>query len=63
MAKFGRFAYAVPQPKEEFEGDYMVREGDYVDIKNRVGGLPGERDTLVATVSLNKGESVRKISD
>lgn len=63
MAKFGRFAYAISQPKDEFEGDYMQRDGDYVDIKRKVGALPNENDPLVATISLNKGESVRKISD
>jgi hypothetical protein len=58
MAKFGLFNGNVGTPFQTFDGDRMVsREAEYVDIL--VG--TGEARRLVATIRLEKGQSVKEI--
>jgi len=62
MPKFGRFSSGDEEPYETYEGDYMKRDKNFVDIKKKVGALPGDYDTLVVTISLRDGETVRTLS-
>lgn len=62
MAKFGHFQTGGPRPLAEFEGDYMVQEKEYVNIRKRVT-TPGMADEQVAAIRLKEGDFVKKISD
>ncbi|MFZ0137845.1 MAG: hypothetical protein WAK89_12340 [Candidatus Sulfotelmatobacter sp.] len=61
MSKFGRFVQFNELPQEEYEGEYMVHTGDYVQILGKNKAPNGENE-LLAVVSVLKGESVRKIA-
>jgi hypothetical protein len=62
MAKFGRFTGSIDVAKEEYEGDYMMHNAnsDYVHILHK-SDRDNTGDYLVAVISLEKGESIRKI--
>ena len=57
MHKYGRFVAGGQQPYEEYEGDYMVQQKEYVQIFKE-----GKSDRLVASIYLKQGESVREMS-
>lgn len=62
MAKFGLFNATRLVPLTEYEGDYMTRDKEYVEIKQHgTGDFP--TPILVAAIRLDKGHDVRKISD
>jgi hypothetical protein len=61
MSKFGRFVQFNDAPQEQYEGDFMVQAGDYVQIMSRNKGPNGDYE-LLAVVNVLKGESIRKIA-
>jgi hypothetical protein len=62
MAKYGLFQAGGTKPLNEYEGDYMVANEEYVVIKKRSGN-PAQADEQTGTVRLREGDSVKKISD
>ncbi|MBZ5697769.1 MAG: hypothetical protein LAN18_04410 [Acidobacteriia bacterium] len=63
MAKFGLFTAISSVPMQEYDGDYMKQTGEYVTIFKRRPQGTGMVDDQVAAVRLEKGYSVKKISD
>jgi hypothetical protein len=59
MAKFGLFCGASPEPSQEYEGDYMKQNGEYVTVFVRSQGSLTDRQ--VAAIRLDKGQSVKEI--
>jgi hypothetical protein len=60
MAKFGLFSPPKTTPNQEFEGDYMKQDGEYVKIfKNSTN--PSVVDEQVAAIRLDKAQTVKKI--
>ena len=63
MAKFGLFKLGEQNPTSQYEGTAMQMDKEFVKIyvnKNE-GGFPTRE--LVASIRLEKGFDVRKISD
>lgn len=66
MAKFGRFNLRGKKAIEIYVGDYMEMDKGFVRIYN---GSPLSKlnqtapPTLVAAICLNKGQSMREISE
>lgn len=60
MAKFGLFQEGGTKPLNEYEGDYMQQDKEYVHIKKN---LSGGRVEQVAAIRLREGTSVKKVSD
>ena len=67
MPKFGRFTFGEKEPAETYEGGYMERDKDFVNIFE--GDPPGvlssfeQPNRLIAAIHLDKGQSVREIKD
>ncbi len=61
MATFGLFNTGYKTPQNEFEGDYMKQNGEYVTIFRRSTNQ-SLLDTQVAAIRLDKGQSVVEIS-
>jgi hypothetical protein len=59
MAKYGWFDGAGKIPIQEFEGDYMTQDGDYVKIFK--SNPSPKADEQLGAVKLDKTQSVRKI--
>jgi hypothetical protein len=61
VQKFGLFDSTHKAPLQEYEGDYMTHQGEYVTIwahpKN-----PQQTGRQVAAIRLEKGFSVREIN-
>jgi hypothetical protein len=62
MAKFGRYTIPGMGPADEFDGDSMQQEGEYVKIWKTDPKKPLHPE-LVAAIRLDKGQFVKKISD
>lgn len=62
MAKFGLFTGSIKGPTQEYEGDYMKQEGQYVTILKRNANT-SMADEQVSAIHLDKNQSVKKISD
>ncbi len=60
MAKFGLFNTSARQPSNEYDGDYMKQNGEYVTIFRRSPD-PARLDDQVAAIRLDKGQSVKEI--
>ena len=60
MAKFGLFQESGTKPLNEFEGDYMQQDKEFVYIKKNT---PGGGVEQVAAIRMREGTSVKKISD
>jgi hypothetical protein len=60
MAKFALYDGANVLPSQEFEGDYMVQDGQYVKIQVNSTN-PHVRDRTVASIHLDKGQCVKEI--
>jgi hypothetical protein len=60
MAKFGLFNTDSGNPVQEYEGDYMKQNGEYVTIFNRNQNT-SMADNQVAAIRLDKGQSVKQI--
>jgi hypothetical protein len=60
MAKFGLFDSAHRRPLQEYEGDYMRHEGEYVTIYAHPRN-DNETARQVAAIRLERGFSVREI--
>jgi hypothetical protein len=61
MAKFALFKMNSPNPFKEYEGDYMEMDKEFVKILN-YGTMERPRAELVASIRLDKGFEVTKIS-
>jgi hypothetical protein len=61
MARFGRFTLGKEQPIEIYEGDSMKLEKGYVKILNGDATFDLYAEQLVASIRLDKGQSVRQI--
>ena len=61
MAKFGRFESGGAKPIETYEGDYMLSETSYVRIFKGPDTLSPNFSQLVATIHLDRGQSVQQI--
>jgi hypothetical protein len=60
MAKFGLFTGPKLTPDQQFEGDYITQNGEYVMIfKN--SNNPSVRDEQVAAIRLDKSQALRKL--
>jgi hypothetical protein len=62
MANFGHFPSGGSVPIQEFEGDYMLQDREYVKIFRR-SQTPSVDDLQVAAIHLDKGQSVKELSD
>jgi hypothetical protein len=62
MAKFGLFQTGGTRPLNEYDGDYMVQDKEFVSIK-KFSSNPSVMDATVAAIRLKEGDSVKKISD
>jgi hypothetical protein len=60
MAKFGLFERAGKNPMQEFEGDFMMQNGEHVMIYEE---REGKSDRQVAAIKLAPSQSIKKISD
>jgi hypothetical protein len=60
MAKFGLFNTGAAKPANEYEGDYMKQNGEYVTIYRRSPNT-SVLDDQVAAIRLDKGQSVKEI--
>ncbi len=61
MARFGLFApMANTRPLQEYEGDLMIQDGEYVKILVTPKS-ENESGRQVAAIRLDKGQSVREI--
>ncbi|SRR6266481_4994238 len=60
MAKFGLFQEGGTKPLNEYEGDYMQQDKEFVYIKKKSGN-PSVADDQVAAIRLREGTSVKKI--
>ncbi|HEV3315523.1 MAG TPA: hypothetical protein VG488_01090 [Candidatus Angelobacter sp.] len=58
MAKYGVFSTQGGMPKQQYEGDYMMQDKQFVQIFKE---HPDAADELVAAIHLDKGQSVMKI--
>lgn len=58
VAKFGLFMGALSSPSQEYEGDYMTQNGEYVTIWIKDFN---EGDQQVAAIRLDKNQSVKKL--
>lgn len=58
MAKYGLFHAGADEPYQEFEGDSMIQNGEYVMIYKQAGA----RDRQVAAIRLDKGQCVKELS-
>jgi len=67
MAEFGRFEFGKDKPAEVYDGDDMTLDGKgFVRIfDGKLGGLESlaTPPRLVNAIHLDKGQSVRKISE
>jgi hypothetical protein len=61
MAHFGLYKMGRG-PFDRYEGDYMTQEGEYVKIF-RNSNIPSKRDEQVGAIRLDKGQSVKQITD
>jgi hypothetical protein len=62
MVKFGLFTGSSQKPDQEFEGDHMTQDKEFVKIykhETSKGGMPGSR--LVVALRLDKNQHVREI--
>jgi hypothetical protein len=62
MAKFGLFNPGGKVPLNEYDGDYMQQDKQFVYIKKHSGN-PSVADQQTAAIKLADGQSVKKISD
>jgi hypothetical protein len=62
MAKFGLFRMGGKAPISEYEGDYMQRNAEFVEIRKR-GTIDKPEGELVAVVRIVEGHDIRKITD
>jgi hypothetical protein len=60
MAKYGWFAAGSTKPYDTYEGDYMLQNGEHVQIK-KTSVRTSDADAVVAVISLRPGESVREM--
>jgi hypothetical protein len=62
MGKYGLFPVGSDEPYKTWDGDMMKQDGEFVEIWTR---KPNSTilDEQVAAIRLEKGWSVRKISD
>ncbi len=62
MAKFGLFQAGGTKPLNEYDGDYMQQDKEFVHIKKRSGDR-AMADEQTAAIKLADGQSVKKISE
>jgi hypothetical protein len=62
MAKYGLFQSGQRLPMQEFDGDYMTQDKQFVHIMERAKSA-NEVDQQVAALHLDAGQSIKKISD
>jgi hypothetical protein len=58
MAKFGLFDGRIKEPNQEFEGEYLVINGDTVTV---MGKDDEGNQRIVAAIRLAQGQSVKKV--
>jgi hypothetical protein len=62
MPKYGVFTVTDARPLQEYEGDYMVQDKQFVQIwKNSTD--PAGPDVQVAAIHLDRGQSVKEMKD
>lgn len=61
MARFGLFASVGARALQQYEGDYMQQEGEYVKIM-KYGDEKNITGRQVAAIRLDKGQSVRELA-
>ncbi|HTQ84732.1 MAG TPA: hypothetical protein VMI93_00855 [Candidatus Solibacter sp.] len=59
MAKFGIFESNQKEPTQEFEGDEMVQNGDYVGIYK----IESAKRIQVGAIKMWQGQCVKKIGN
>jgi hypothetical protein len=60
MSQFGLYEGASSLTMQDFEGDYMTQNGQFVQIFERASD-PTRQDTQVAAIHLDKGQCVKKV--
>ena len=61
MKKFGQFNPGGVHPVQEFEGDYMDQQGEYVKIFARSANQ-SVKDEQIAAIRLDKDQSVKPMN-
>lgn len=61
--KFGLFSATDSKPSQEYEGDYMLNEGEHITIHRKtVRGDEGTgADRIAASIRLGPGQSVKEM--
>jgi hypothetical protein len=62
MAKYGLFSSIGEKPLQEYEGDSMTQDKQFVYIWKKTTGQPG-RGEQVAAIHLEAGQSVKLTKD
>jgi hypothetical protein len=62
MAKFGLFSTTRVPPFSEYEGDYIKRDGEYVEVR-KYGTADQPTGVLIAAIRLDKGQDVRTLPE
>jgi hypothetical protein len=60
MAKFGLFRGSSQVPSQQYEGDYMTQDGEFVKIFKKSDN-PSDDDRQVAALRLEQNQSVREL--
>lgn len=60
MALYGLFNGAGQSPIQQYEGDYMHHQGEYVTIYKNARS-DDEADRQVAAIRLDKNQSIREL--
>jgi N-dimethylarginine dimethylaminohydrolase len=62
MTKYGLYSGSMKRPDQEFEGDYMTQNGQYVMIF-KGSQNSSQAAEQVAAIHLDKGQSVKPVRD
>ncbi len=62
MAKFGLFGGNLQTPMQEYEGDKMEENGEYVYIYKEESEGGNRRRHQVAAIRLDHGQSVKEVT-
>lgn len=62
MAIYGLFRSGGDAPLQEYEGDFIVQDKQFVQIWTKTR-RPDQGDEIIAAIHLDAGQSVKKIRD
>lgn len=62
MTTFATFGASGKRHMREFEGDYMVQDGEFVQIFVN-STKPDAKDRMVASIRLEQGQCVKEVKE